>query len=81
MADMTTNFTPAGDNTTEIHPADSAHSVGLMTVAEVAREMRVTPRTVQRWITSGSLKAARIGGTVRLHRSDLLEAVTPKEVV
>jgi excisionase family DNA binding protein len=38
---------------------------------EVAEELRVTPRTVQRWIASGRLPAARVGGRLRVSRSSL----------
>jgi excisionase family DNA binding protein len=42
-----------------------------MTIKEVAQLMRVTPRTVKRWIRAGVLKPVRLGGTVRIKRSHL----------
>lgn len=38
-----------------------------LTTAEVASELRVTARTVQRWIASGRLPYRRVGGRVRIH--------------
>jgi excisionase family DNA binding protein len=35
----------------------------IATVAEVAERLKVDPSTVRRWISSGVLKAVRIGGT------------------
>ncbi|HET9851376.1 MAG TPA: biotin carboxylase N-terminal domain-containing protein, partial [Candidatus Limnocylindrales bacterium] len=42
-----------------------------LTPREVAAELGVTVRTVQRWITSGRLPAARVGSRVRVSRSSL----------
>jgi excisionase family DNA binding protein len=39
--------------------------------SEVAAELGVTVRTVQRWISSGRLPAARVGSRVRVSRSSL----------
>jgi len=38
----------------------------LLTVAEVARELRVTRGTAYRWIRSGNLPSVRVAGTVRV---------------
>ncbi len=38
----------------------------MKTVAEIAQEMKVTKRTVFRWIKAGKLKAVKVGGTVRV---------------
>jgi excisionase family DNA binding protein len=38
----------------------------MLTVAEVAEQLRVSRPTAYRWIRSGSLPAVRIGGTVRV---------------
>lgn len=44
----------------------------LLTVAEVAAEMKVTEATVRRWINQGKLRARRLGGSeFRILRSDL----------
>jgi acetyl-CoA/propionyl-CoA carboxylase, biotin carboxylase, biotin carboxyl carrier protein len=42
-----------------------------LTPREVASELGVTVRTVQRWIADGRLAAERIGGRVRVSRSSL----------
>ncbi len=42
-------------------------TAGLMlTVTEVAEQLRVSRPTAYRWVRTGSLPAVRIGGTVRL---------------
>lgn len=50
-----------------------------MTKKEAAELMRVEPRTVQRWISLGRLPVIRIGFTVRIRRSDLLNAMEKYE--
>ncbi|MDP9467433.1 MAG: helix-turn-helix domain-containing protein [Chloroflexota bacterium] len=42
-----------------------------LTPRQVAEELGVTVRTVQRWVADGRLPAARIGGRVRVSRSSL----------
>ncbi|MFN2418148.1 MAG: biotin carboxylase N-terminal domain-containing protein [Candidatus Limnocylindria bacterium] len=42
-----------------------------LTPREVAEELGVTVRTVQRWITGGRLAATRVGSRVRVSRSSL----------
>ncbi len=42
-----------------------------LTPPDVARELGVTPRTVQRWIADGRLAALRVGGRLRVSRSSL----------
>jgi excisionase family DNA binding protein len=42
-----------------------------LTPREVAEELGVTVRTVQRWVADGRLPAIRVGGRVRLSRSSL----------
>jgi len=42
-----------------------------LTPREVADELGVTVRTVQRWIAGGRLPASRIGSRVRVSRSSL----------
>src|SRR5918999_300627 len=42
-----------------------------LTAAQVARELDVTPRTVQRWIRSGRLPASMVGGRARVSRASL----------
>lgn len=40
---------------------------------EVAHEVRLNPRVVYRAINSGELRAARLGGSLRVHRDWLLD--------
>jgi excisionase family DNA binding protein len=42
-----------------------------MTPRQVAEQLGVTVRTVQRWISDGRLPAARVGGRMRVSRSSL----------
>jgi excisionase family DNA binding protein len=49
----------------------------LLTVAEIAAELKMNQQTIRNWIDSGFLPAIRIGRRVRVKRSDfdaLLEA-------
>jgi excisionase family DNA binding protein len=50
----------------------------LLTIKEVARRVRVTDRTVRNWIKNKRLRSKRIGGVVRIARSDLNRAMKPK---
>lgn len=44
----------------------------ILTIEEVARVLKVSKRTVYRWVDSGDLKVARIGRkTYRVFESDL----------
>ncbi len=45
---------------------------------EVAEELGVTGRTVQRWISTGRLQAQRVGGRLRVSRASLA-AVAPQD--
>ena len=47
-----------------------------LTPRQVADELGVTVRTVQRWIADGRLPATRVGGRVRVSRSSLAEVAT-----
>lgn len=51
------------------HPA-------ILTVAEVARYLRVSETTVWRWCTSGKLPAFRIGRSWRVRRTDLDDTIS-----
>ena len=50
-----------------------------LTPRQVAEELGVTVRTVQRWVADGRLPATRVGGRVRLSRSSL-RSVAPGSV-
>jgi excisionase family DNA binding protein len=43
----------------------------LLTVKEVAQEMRVSEKRVTNWIKSGELSALNLGKDYRIYRSDL----------
>lgn len=47
-----------------------------MTVNEVAGMVKVTPRTVRRWISDGKLRARRVVGGVRIESRDVDNLVT-----
>jgi excisionase family DNA binding protein len=34
----------------------------LLTVPEVATQLRITPKTVRRWLRAGKLRGVRLGG-------------------
>lgn len=44
-----------------------------LTVADVAKQLRTTPRTVQRWIKDGRLRAVRLPGgrSYRIYQRDV----------
>ena len=43
----------------------------MLTVKEVAEELRVSERLVTKWITKGELPAIDLGKGYRIYRSDL----------
>lgn len=48
----------------------------IMTIREVTKVMKVSPRTVYRWIASGALPTARLGRkTYRIFETDLVRFV------
>lgn len=60
----------ASDRPTPLAPDD------LLTLSEVAQYLRVSTRTVSRMIKSGRLPAKRVGGGVRIKRSQLMVMLT-----
>jgi len=46
-------------------------SAGLVTVAEAAMELRMSQRSIRRWIAEGRVEVIRFGRTVRIHRAEL----------
>jgi excisionase family DNA binding protein len=50
----------------------------LLTVKEVAQEMRVSEKRVTNWIKSGELVALYFGKDYRIYRSDLDEFIKKK---
>lgn len=50
----------------------------LLTIAEVARYLRVSDRTVSRLIRAGQLPVSRIGRALRIRQSDLLNLLDEK---
>jgi len=47
----------------------------FLTVAEVARTLKLNQQTVRNWIDQGSLPAVRVGRRVRIKRSDFERVV------
>jgi len=47
----------------------------MLTVKEVAEELRVSERLVTKWITRGELPAIDLGKGYRIYRSDLDEFI------
>jgi excisionase family DNA binding protein len=45
--------------------------INFFTIAEVAERLRVSTRTVRRWMDAGDLVAHRLGGTIRIAEGDL----------
>ena len=53
------------------------HTDEILTTGQVAREWHVSPRTIQRYIRDGHLKATRLpSGVFRIRRSDAEAALT-----
>jgi len=58
---------------------DALDSDPLLTPSEVARLMRVDPKTVTRWVGAGRIPAMKTpGGHVRIRRSVVLELLEPR---
>jgi PTS system nitrogen regulatory IIA component len=51
-----------------------------LSVREVAELLRVSEKKIYRWIKGGLLRANRVNHQYRLHRSDLLEWMTSRDV-
>ena len=49
----------------------------FVTVAEVAKVMRVATMTVYRLVNNGELEATRVGRGIRIHKDSLLRLVKP----
>ncbi len=61
-------FNPPG----EPHGDGSSDALRLITIIDVARLLRVSPRTVHRWVRSGEfIRPLRLGGTIRWRLSDV----------
>jgi len=51
----------------------------LLTIREVAEILRVSRRTIERWVKQGKIKAVRIGPhTLRFTPSDVEDLITGK---
>lgn len=55
------------------------HAEELLTVAEVATELRVHPNTARRLIATGEIPAARFGHQYRIRRSAITERLRELE--
>lgn len=52
---------------------------GFLTVAEVAADLRVSPRTILRWVEAGDLVALRLpGGRLRIPETALAAWTTER---
>ena len=51
--------------------ADPTRVGTLYTTGEVAKLLRVHPRTIQEWIKNGTLTAVRYGKLIRIRQTDL----------
>ncbi len=51
----------------------------MLTVEEVAKELRVDPKTVRRWIQRGELVAIDIGREYRIKRRALNDFISRRE--
>ncbi len=51
----------------------------MLTVEEVAKELRVDPKTVRRWIQRGELVAIDIGREYRIRRSALDDFIARRQ--
>jgi len=47
----------------------------MKTLSEIAQELRVSKRTVYRWLKSGKLKALRLDGIYRVEEQSYLEFI------
>ncbi len=52
-------------------PATMPHNTSLLTVSDVARQLSVSPRTVQSWAQRGVLVCVRVGAVVRFDPNDV----------
>ena len=62
---------PSGLPRTRIHDARQALSEPLLSTAEVARQLNLSTKSVQRLVTRGNLPCYRIGRLVRFAPGDV----------
>lgn len=62
-----------------MHATDRQPPFELLTIAEAAQLLRVTPITIRRHIAAGQLAAVKVGKGVRLRREAIEKFVTPIE--
>ena len=53
----------------------------FFTIAEVAKQLRVSERTVSRWIAAGELKSHKFGAAVRISEEDYRAFVSMRRSV
>lgn len=51
----------------------------LYTIKEVAEYLKVTTDAVHKWVRSGKLKAFKIGGVVRVSKSNLEDFISKEK--
>ena len=47
----------------------------MLTVKDVANELRIHPNTVYRLVHAGKLKAVKVGGAIRIYEDDLAKFI------
>jgi excisionase family DNA binding protein len=52
-------------------PSVAPALAGLVTVAEAAKDLRVSQRSIRRWIATGGVQVVRFGRAVRIPRSEV----------
>lgn len=52
----------------------------VLTIAEIAEQLRVSNRTVRNWIDSGKLKAFKFGLQYRVNKQDFEDFIKQSEV-
>jgi excisionase family DNA binding protein len=64
----------------EVPIHDAGHAapsdpLSLLTVSEIVQRLRVSKRTVRRWIAAGRLPVIRLGRAVRIRPADLAQVI------
>jgi excisionase family DNA binding protein len=60
--------------------AANHRSVELLTVRDAAEILKLTVHTVRRLVASGEIPASRIGGSIRVDRAEMLDALARRPV-
>lgn len=52
----------------------------MLTIEDIAKELKVNPRTVYRWISQGKLKALKIQGIIRITEEDYQQFISQEKL-